>query len=119
MAYASLDEVVVRASPEVRSGGGLDAATGREVRERALELQAKTSKLALWGPNETNLLAYALTEKSVAAASALLQMGNLSSPGATADWSILDRAKGEMVQAHATFLQRAGEIIRDPRQPVS
>lgn len=119
VAYAALDEVVVRIAPEVRSGGGLDAATGPEVRERTLELQAKTSQLALWGPSETNTLAYALTGKSVAAVRALLHMGNPSSPGASADWSRFDLARDEMVQAHATFLQRAGEIIRDPRQPVS
>ncbi|MFE0523603.1 hypothetical protein [Streptomyces sp. NPDC058954] len=118
-AYAALDEVVVRITPEVRSGGGLDPETGREVRECTLELQAKTSQLALWGPSEANALAYALTRKSVAAVRALLHMRNQGASSAGADWSIFGQARDEMLQAHAAFLQRAGEIIRDPRQPVS
>jgi len=118
-AYAALDEVLARIAPEVRSGTGLDEATGREVRERALELQAKTSQLALWGPSETNSLAYAITGKSVAAVRALLHTESVRSSSPGVDWPAFERARGEMVQAHATFLQRAGEIIRDPRQPVS
>lgn len=119
VAHAALDEVVVRIAAAVRIGGGLEAEGQREIRERTLELQAKISQLALWGPSEANVLAYALMGKAVAAVRALLQLGNASSPGASADWSRFDVAKDEMVQAHAAFLQRAGEIVRDPRQPVS
>ncbi|MDH6215990.1 hypothetical protein [Streptomyces pseudovenezuelae] len=118
-AYAALDDVLVRIGPEARNGDGLDGATGHELRERTLELQAKTSQLALWGPNEANGLAYALTGKSTAAVGALLQAASPSSTDPSADWSSSDRAKGEMVQAYAAFLERAGEIIRDPLQPVS
>ncbi|GAA3826272.1 hypothetical protein GCM10022403_069510 [Streptomyces coacervatus] len=118
-AYAALDEVLVRIAPEVRNAASLDGAAGREVRERMLELQAKTSQLALWGPNEANSLAYALTGKSVAAVRTLLHLARASSSGASADWPRFDQARDEMVLAHAAFLQRAGEIVRDPRQPVS
>ncbi|MDH6450468.1 MULTISPECIES: hypothetical protein [unclassified Streptomyces] len=117
-AYAALDEVLARIEPEVRSGTGLDEPAGREMQERALELQAKTSQLALWGPSEANSLAYVITGKSVAAMRTLLHIESMSSSGASADWSSFERARSEMVQAHATFLHRAGEIIRDPRQPV-
>ncbi|MER6284242.1 hypothetical protein [Streptomyces sviceus] len=117
-AYAALDEVLARIAPMVRNGAGLDEATGREVREHALELQAKTSQLALWGPIEANSLAYAIMGKSVAAVRALLHIESLSTPSPSVEWSSFERARDEMVQAHATFLQRAGEIIRDPRQPV-
>ncbi|MFF4034041.1 hypothetical protein ACFYZ2_30545 [Streptomyces sviceus] len=117
-AYAALDEVLARIAPGVRNGTGLDEATGQEVRERALELQAKTSQLALWGPIEANSLAYAIMGKSVAAVRALLYIESVSAPSPSVDWSSFERARDEMVQAHATFLQRAGEIIRDPRQPV-
>ncbi|WP_210591000.1 hypothetical protein [Streptomyces sp. GESEQ-35] len=118
-AYAVLDEALVRLTPEIRAGAGLDEATGREFRERTVELKAKTSQLALWGPNEANVLAYALTGKSLAAVGALLQVAGASSAGLSVTWSNFDQARGEMTQAYATFLQRAGEIIRDPLQPVS
>lgn len=118
-AYAALDEVLARIAPEVRNGTGLDEAAGREVRERTLELQAKTSQLALWGPIAANSLAYAITGKAVAAVSALLQIESVSPLGPRADWASFELARDEMVQAHATFLARAGEIIRDPRQPVA
>lgn len=117
--YAALDEVLTRIAPEVRNGIGLDEATGHELRERALELQAKTSQSALWGPSGANELAYGLTRKSVAAVHSLLQVGSASSVGSSAAWSSFDRAREEMAEAHAAFLQRAGEIVRDPRQPVS
>ncbi|MFJ3302630.1 hypothetical protein ACIPSA_05850 [Streptomyces sp. NPDC086549] len=118
-AYAALDEVFARITPEVLNGRGLDGSTAREVRERTLELQAKTSQLALWGPNEANALAYALTRKSVEAMRSLLHAENVRSAGSGVDWSILSRVRNEMVEAHAIFLQRAGEIVRDPLQPVS
>ncbi|WP_217213956.1 hypothetical protein [Streptomyces sp. AC550_RSS872] len=118
-AYAALDEVLVRITPEVRGGAGLDEATGREFRERTVELKAKTSQLALWGPSEANVLAYAMTGKSMAAVGALMQAAAGSSSGPSVDWSGFDRARGEMTQTYASFLQRAGEIIRDPLQPVS
>ena len=118
-AYAALDEVLARIAPEARNGVVLDEAAGRELRERALELQAKISQLALWGPSEANVLAYALMGKSVAAVSSLLQVEGVMSAGLSSAWSSFDRAREEMAQAHAAFLQRAGEIVRDPRQPVS
>ncbi|NEB04777.1 hypothetical protein [Streptomyces sp. SID13726] len=118
-AYAALDEALARIAPEVRSGTGFDEAAGREVRERTLELQAKTSQLALWGPSEANALAYAITGKSVAAVRALLHIESSGSLSSSADWSAFGQAREEMTQAHATFLERAGQIIRDPRQPIS
>ncbi|MDC0769275.1 hypothetical protein [Streptomyces sp. HD] len=118
-AYAALDEVLVRITPEVRGGAGLDEATGREFRERTVELKAKTSQLALWGPNEANVLAYAVTGKSMAAVGAFMQAAGGSSSSLSVDWSGFDQARGEMTQFYASFLQRAGEIIRDPLQPVS
>ncbi|MGW0422081.1 hypothetical protein [Streptomyces sp. NPDC003015] len=118
VAYAALDEVLARMAPEIRNGTRLDEPTGREVRERALELQAKTSQLALWGPTEAYSLAHGITGKSVAAARALLHIQRVSSSGSSADWVSFEQARAEMAEAHATFLHRAGEIIRDPRQPV-
>ncbi|MFI6442025.1 hypothetical protein [Streptomyces sp. NPDC050759] len=118
-AYAALDEVLTRIAPEVQNGAGFDEAARREVREQTLELQAKTSQLALWGPSEAYALAYAITGKSVAAVHALLHIESVSSRSSSADWSSFGQARDGMVQAHATFLQRAGEIIRDPRQPIS
>ncbi|GHH24276.1 hypothetical protein [Streptomyces lanatus] len=117
-AYAALDEVLVRITPEVRGGAGLDEATGRELRERTVELKAKTSQLALWGPNEANALAYAMTGKSMAAVGALMQVAGGSSSSPSVDWSGFDQARSEMTQVYASFLQGAGEIIRNPLQPV-
>ncbi|MEU0029862.1 hypothetical protein [Streptomyces sp. NPDC006335] len=117
-AYAALDEVLARIAPEVRSGSGLDEAAGSEVRGRLLELQAKTSQLALWGPIAANSLAYAITGKSVAAVRCLLHIDRMNPSSDSTDWSRFEQARQEMAEAHATFLQRAGEIIRDPRQPV-
>jgi len=117
-AYAALDEVLARIEPGMRAGTGLDEASGREVQARALDLQTKTSQLALWGPSEAITLAYAITGKSIGAVRALLHIASASSPSSSADWPNFELARGEMVQAHATFLHRAGEIIRDPRQPV-
>jgi hypothetical protein len=119
MAYAALDEALLRIAPEVRNGGGLDGAARRDLGERTLELQAKTSQLALWGPSEANGLAYEVTQKSMAAVSALLQVESVSPTGLSAAWSRFDQARQEMGRAHAAFLERAGEIVRDPRQPVS
>ncbi|MET7682837.1 hypothetical protein [Streptomyces sp. NPDC005423] len=119
VAYAAFDEVLVRVMPEVRNGGRLDEATGRELRERTLSLQNKTSELALWGPREASGLAYALTQKATDAVGALLRASPASSTHPNADWSSAERARGEMAAAYAGFLQRAGEIIRDPRQPLS
>ncbi|MFD5700108.1 hypothetical protein [Streptomyces lasiicapitis] len=118
-AYAALDEGFARITPEVRRGAELDEAAGGELRERMLELQATTSKLALWGPGEANVLAYELTQTSMAGIRALLRAASVGSAGLSADWSSFDQAREDMAQAHATFLQRAGEIIRDPLQPVS
>ncbi|MFI1705946.1 hypothetical protein [Streptomyces griseoruber] len=118
-AYAALDELFSRITPEVRNGRLIDGSMVGEMRERTLELQEKTSQLALWGPSEANLLAYALTGKSVEAVRALLHVEGATSSGPSADWSDFSRIRGEMMEAHAAFLQRAGEIIRDPRQPVS
>ncbi|MFI9832014.1 hypothetical protein ACIHIX_30520 [Streptomyces sp. NPDC051913] len=118
-AYAVVDEAVVRIAPEVRAGAGLDEATGRELRERTIELKAKTSRLALWGPNEVYQLAHALSRKSVAVIGVLMQAAGASSAGLTVDWSNFDHARDEMIRSYAAFLGRAGEIIRDPMQPVS
>lgn len=118
-AYAALDDALARIAPETRNGVGLDETAGRELRERTLELQTKTSQLALWGPSQANVLAYALMGKSVAAVSSLLHVDSLGPGDSPADWSSFDRAREGMAQAHADFLQRAGEIVRDPRQPVS
>ncbi|WP_327717333.1 hypothetical protein OG381_19345 [Streptomyces sp. NBC_00490] len=118
-AYAALDEVLVRIAPEVRGGGGLDEAAGREFRERTVDLKAKTSQLALWGPNEAYELAHAVTRKSMAVVGALTQAAGAGAVGLDVEWSSFDQARGEMTQAYAAFLQRAGEIIRDPLQPVS
>ncbi|MFD3583425.1 hypothetical protein [Streptomyces sp. NPDC058683] len=118
-AYAALDDVFTRVTPGILNGQGLDGSTRREVHERTLELQAKTSLLALWGPDEANSLAYALTGTSVEAASTLLQMGGVSPSGSGVDLSTFSQVRSEMVEAYAGFLQRAGEIVRDPRQPVS
>ncbi|WP_432191325.1 hypothetical protein [Streptomyces sp. bgisy027] len=111
--YAALDEVLVRIMPEVRGGAGIDEATGRELRGCTVELKAKTSHLALWGPDEAYVLAHALTAKSMATVGALLQTGP------RVDWSNFDQARGQMTQTYAAFLQRAGEIMRDPLQPAS
>ncbi|MFD5537217.1 hypothetical protein ACFWIJ_05000 [Streptomyces sp. NPDC127079] len=118
-AYAALDDVLARIAPEVLNGQGLDVSTGREMQGCALELQAKTSQLALWGPSEAYSLAYALTGKSVEAMGALLRMGGIGGTGPNGDWSSFGRFRGEMVEAYASFLQRAGEIVRDPQQPIS
>lgn len=119
VAYAALDEALARIAPEVGHGVALDEEARRELGQCALELQAKTSQLALWGPSEANGLAYEVTETSIAAVSSLLQVERMSSTEMGVAWSGFDRARGEMAQAHAAFLQRAGEIVRDPRQPVS
>ncbi|WP_328871659.1 hypothetical protein OHT76_16885 [Streptomyces sp. NBC_00287] len=118
-AYAVLDEVLTRIAPEARSGGGLDAAARRELGDGTLEMQAKTSQLALWGPGEANELAYALTETSIRAVASLVAVSGTNPEGLSATWARFARAREEMAQAHAAFLQRAGEIVRDPRQPVS
>ncbi|MBW8792621.1 MAG: hypothetical protein JF597_03210 [Streptomyces sp.] len=86
-AYAALDDVFTRVTPEIRGGRRLDGPTRREAHERTLELQAKTSLMALWGPDEANLMAYALTEKSAETTSALLRMGSVSAAGSSVDWS--------------------------------
>jgi hypothetical protein len=114
-----LDEVLARITPEVRGGVPLDVATRDELRQAALELQDKTSLLALWGPDEARLLAYALTRKAVAAVSSVLQVERANSEGRSPDWSNYEQARSGMTEAYATFLQRAGEIIRDPMQTVS
>nr|WP_159059476.1 hypothetical protein [Streptomyces antibioticus] len=118
-AYAVLDEVVVRITPEVRGGARLDEATGRELRECTVELKAKTSRLALWGPNEAYQLAHALSRKSMEVVGVLMQVAGTNSVGLAVDWSSLEEVRGEMVRAYAAFLERTGEIIRDPLQPVS
>ncbi|MFE0104067.1 hypothetical protein [Streptomyces sp. NPDC059009] len=117
--YAALDEGLARLAPEVREGARLDEVAGRELQQRTLELQASTSKLALWGPDEANVLAYAVTQEAMAGIRALLRAAHVSSAGLSVDWSSFDRAREGMTQAHAEFLQRAGEIIRDPLQPVN
>ncbi|MFI6011412.1 hypothetical protein ACIBAG_21775 [Streptomyces sp. NPDC051243] len=118
-AYTALDEVLARITPEVRGAVPLDVATRDELRRAALALQDKTSLLALWGPDEARALAYALTRKAVAAVSALLQVERATSEGRIPEWSNYDEERGGMTEAYATFLQRAGEIIRDPMQSVS
>ncbi|MFI9772563.1 hypothetical protein ACIHJG_37795 [Streptomyces sp. NPDC052415] len=118
-AYAVLDEVLTRLAPEARGSSGLDASARREVGEGTLEMQAKTSQLALWGPSEANELAYSLTEASMAAVASLLAVVGTNPEGMSAAWSRFVDAREEMAHAHAAFLQRAGEILRDPRQPVS
>lgn len=118
-AYTALDEVLARITPEVRDGTPLDVATKDELRRAALEMQDKTSLLALWGPDEARVLAYALTRKAVAAVSSMLQVERATSEGRNRDWSNYEQARSGMTEAYAAFLQRAGEIIRDPMQTVS
>lgn len=119
-AYTALDEVLARVTPEVSDGVPLDVATKDELRRAALELQDKTSLLALWGPDEARALAYALTQKTVVAVRSLLQAEQATTlQGRSPEWSIYERARGGMAEAYAAFLQRAGEIIRDPMQTVS
>lgn len=118
-AYTALDEVLARITPEVRGGTPLDVATRDELRRAALELQDKTSLLALWGPDEGRLLAYALTRKAVAAVSSLLQVEREISEGQSPAWSAYEQARSGMTEGYAAFLQRAGEIIRDPMQAVT
>ncbi|MBK3570045.1 hypothetical protein [Streptomyces sp. MBT62] len=118
-AYATLDEVLTRIAPEVRNGARLGEASGRELRQGALALQDKTSQLALWGPHEASELAYALMRKATDTVGALLQVAVVGSMDRNAGWVSFERARNEMVTAYAGFLQRAGEVIRDPLQPVS
>ncbi|WP_328427409.1 hypothetical protein [Streptomyces sp. NBC_00443] len=118
-AYTALDEVLARITPEVRGGAPLDVATKDELRQATLELQDKTSLLALWGPDEARMLAYALTRTTVAAVRSLLQAEQANAQGPRPEWSIYERARSGMTDAYAIFLQRAGEIIRDPTQTVS
>lgn len=118
-AYTALDEVLARITPEVRDGTPLDVATKDELRRAALEMQDKTSLLALWGPDEARVLAYALTRKAVSAVSSMLQVERATSEGRNRDWSNYEQARSGMTEAYAAFLQRAGEIIRDPMQTVS
>lgn len=118
-AYAALDEILARIAPEVQNGARLGEVAGRELRASALALQDKTSQLALWGPQEASELAYALMRKATGAVAALLRVAVEGSADQNADWASSERARNEMVAAYAGFLQRAGEIIRDPLQPVS
>ncbi|MFJ9250233.1 hypothetical protein [Streptomyces sp. NPDC101776] len=118
-AYAALDEILARIAPEVQNGTRLGEVTGSELRASALALQDKTSQLALWGPQEASELAYALMRKATGAVGALLRVAAEGSADRNADWASSERARNEMVAAYAGFLQRAGEIIRDPLQPVS
>ncbi|MGW1555029.1 hypothetical protein ACWCQ1_00740 [Streptomyces sp. NPDC002144] len=118
-AYVALDDALAAIAAEVRHGGGVDGAARRDLGERTLEMQAKTSQLALWGPSEAYELAYALTGKSMEAVGCLLQVDGVRSGDSTAAWARFSGAREEMGRAHAAFLQRAGEIVRDPRQPIS
>lgn len=118
-AYTALDEVLARITPGVRSGVPLDVATREELRRATLELQDKTSLLALWGPDEARSLAYALMQRSVAAVGSLLQAERATSMAPGSEWSNYEQARSGMTEGYATFLQRAGEIIRDPLQTVS
>ncbi|MGI5375728.1 hypothetical protein ACQEV2_16045 [Streptomyces sp. CA-251387] len=118
-AYTALDEVLARITPEVRGRVPLDVATRDELRQAALELQDRTSLLALWGPDEARMLAYALTRKAVAAVGSLLQVERATSEGRIPEWSNYEQARSGMNETYAAFLQRAGEIIRDPMQTVS
>ncbi|NNN37390.1 hypothetical protein HLK59_45080 [Streptomyces sp. S3(2020)] len=118
-AYAALDDVLAGFVPEVRNGGSLNEVARRELHEGMRELQAKTSQLALWGPREAIDLAYGVTGKSLATMGALLQAQSTASASLNTRWSAFDRVREEMVLAHAAFLERAGEIVRDPRQPIS
>ena len=55
----------------------------------------------------------------MAVVGALTQAAGPSVVSPDVEWSRFDQARAEMTQAYAAFLQRAGEIIRDPLQPVS
>ncbi|MFI5660741.1 hypothetical protein [Streptomyces sp. NPDC051684] len=118
-AYSALDEVVGSTALEVRGGTALDAAAGDELRARLLELQDKTSQLALWKPNDAYVLAHKLFDGSKETLNALLHASREGETGPGPAWSRFFAAKAEMNRAYVTFLQRAGEVIRDPQQPVS
>ncbi|WP_328440400.1 hypothetical protein OHA71_31590 [Streptomyces sp. NBC_00444] len=118
-AYVALDDMLARIAPGVRNRDGLDETARRDLQECILELQAKTSQLALWGPSEAIELAYVVTGKSLEVMRALLQVSSVRSTDLHAYWSRFEQTREEMVLAHAGFLERAGEIIRDPRQPIS
>ncbi|MEU2726390.1 hypothetical protein ABZ682_03605 [Streptomyces griseoviridis] len=118
-AYDAIDEIFTRIAPVVRNGAHLDEATGRELGERMLALKNSTSKLALWGPSEARDLAYVLTRETMTAVGALTQVAAASPDTLNARWTSCNLARQTMAQAYVGFLQRAGEIIRDPRQPSS
>ncbi|WP_405583232.1 hypothetical protein [Streptomyces sp. NBC_01092] len=118
-AYTALDDVLAGITPEVRGGVPLDVATKDALRRATLDLQDKTSLLALWGPDEARALAYALTRRAVESVRSLLQAEQATSQGRIPEWSNYEQARGGMNEAYATFLQRAGEIVRDPMQAVS
>ncbi|MFG2743186.1 MULTISPECIES: hypothetical protein [Streptomyces] len=117
-AYTALDEVLARITPEVRAGAPLDDATRDELRRATLELQDRTSLLALWGPDEARTLAYALMQRAVVAVSSLLQVERTPPTTRSPEWSNYEQARGGMIEGYAAFLQRAGEIVRDPMQSV-
>ncbi|MEU6844774.1 hypothetical protein ABZ930_23160 [Streptomyces sp. NPDC046716] len=118
-AYVALDELFVRIAPQVRGGSGIDEATGHELRQCTLEVRSKTSQLALWGPSETNLKAYELTSAAMASVQDFMRAADASSVNLSSGWSSFDRSRDQMTEAYSAFLQRAGEVMRDPRQPVS
>lgn len=118
-AFVALDQLFIQIAPGARNGVALDDAATRELQERALEVRATASKLMLCGPRDADALAYTLTRACMASVGYFLQAAGARTAGEVPDWSEFDRARDEMTHAHAAFLQRAGEIIRDPLQSVS
>ncbi|MER5299727.1 hypothetical protein ABT039_09735 [Streptomyces lasiicapitis] len=85
-------------------------------------MQSCTSQLALWGPEAVVVLAQVLRAATADAAQALKLAEQEAGQGAVEsevrwqDW--MERSE-HVTDVRTQFLDRAGEVLRDPDQPVA
>ncbi|MBJ3812099.1 hypothetical protein [Streptomyces flavofungini] len=120
-AHSAAEDTLKRAAVAIRRGDEFPVAERDAFRGQVSAMQSCTSQLALWGPEAVVVLAQVLRAATADAAQTLklaeqgAGQGAAESEARWRDW--LERSE-HVTDVRTQFLDRAGEVLRDPNQPV-
>lgn len=118
-AHSAAEDALKRAAAVIRRGGSFPDAERDELTNHIFTLQSCTSQLALWGPDEAVRLAQLLRAKTAEAAVALTQAQHGVADAAgdlELRWARWAEGSRAVTALRTSFLEFAGQVLRDPRQ---
>ncbi|MGW7065836.1 hypothetical protein ACWGII_21900 [Streptomyces sp. NPDC054855] len=121
-AHSTAEDTLKRAAVAIRRGEVFPATERDEFRGQVAAMQSRTSQLALWGPEDVVIVAQVLRAATADAAQALklAEQGAVQGVAETeARWRDWLEKSQHVTEMRTQFLDRAGEVLRDPDQSVS